>query len=148
MTALYEIVPATAKPQTDRKVGEKVDAVKAPKVDDLEFQKPGDVTDAAKSSGQALVVKLRYKEPTGDTSKLIKVGVADDGKDFSRASGEFKFATAVASFGMLLRQSPHKGTATYDAVREIAASSAGPDKHGYRAEFLRLVDLAKQAAGR
>jgi Ca-activated chloride channel family protein len=135
VTALYEIVPATT--------GDDATSALAPKVDDLEFQKPGAITDSAKESGQMLVVKLRYKEPDGDVSKLIKVGVKDDGKDFSRASVDFKFAAAVASFGMLLRDSPHKGSATLDAVLEIARSALGEDKHGYRAEFTRLVEQAK-----
>jgi Ca-activated chloride channel family protein len=142
VTALYEIVPAALLDKPAVPPDGNKPAV-APKVDDLEFQKPGDLTDAARQSGQTLVVKLRYKEPAGDTSKLIKVGVADDGKNFSRASADFKFAAAVASFGMLLRDSPHKGTATYDAVLEIARSALGEDKHGYRAEFTRLVEQAK-----
>ncbi len=54
------------------------------------------------------------------------------------ASPDFQFAAAVASFGMLLRDSQHKGTATYDAVAGIA-ESAGVDVHGYRMELVEMV---------
>ena len=67
---------------------------------------------------------------------------------FSAAGGEMQFASAVASFGMLLRGSEHKGTGSYDAVLEIAESAKGADKHGYRAEFVEMVRRAKALAGR
>ena len=90
-----------------------------------------------------MTVKLRYKEPDGDTSSLIEMAVVDDGLTINEASDDFAFAAAVASFGMLLRGSEHSGTATYDAVLEIATAAAGPDLHGYRAEFLDMVRRAK-----
>jgi Ca-activated chloride channel homolog len=62
-------------------------------------------------------VKLRYKEPDGETSRLLERPVRDDGATgFAGASEDFKFAAAVASFGMVLRDSPHKGEATFDSV--------------------------------
>ena len=91
-----------------------------------------------------MVVKLRYKPPAGDTSRLIKVGLVDGGADaVSQASDDFKFAAAVAGFGMLLRDSPHKGSLTYDAVLELASSAASRDPQGYRREFLTLVRKAQ-----
>ena len=88
-------------------------------------------------------MSLRYKEPDGDRSIRLKFPVRDQGQRFSRASSDFKFAAAVASFGMLLRGSPYKGNATLDAVLEIAEEGKGADPHGYRTEFIELVKQAK-----
>ena len=59
-----------------------------------------------------------------------------------------RIAAAVASFGMLLRNSEHKGTATYETVLDIATESKGPDEHGYRAELLEIVRSARAISGR
>ena len=134
VTALYELVPAGKEaPGADGAAG----------VDDLEFQRPNKEPVA---SPLAMLVKLRYKQPEGDISKLIKQGVEDTGKDYSAASDDFKFSSSVASFGMLLRESRYLGTSTYDAVLELAGASKGADKSGYRAEFLDLVRKAKALA--
>ena len=101
----------------------------------------GWTTDEA-ASGELLTVKLRYKEPDEETSKLLEQAVRDDGISYARASTDFKFAAAVASFGMILRDSPHKGNATIDSVLELAKEGLGPDRHGYRAQ---LVELARKA---
>ena len=93
-------------------------------------------------------MKLRYKQPDGDTSTRIEFPLADRVEPFARASEDFQFAAAVASFGMLLRGSEHKGDATFDAVLEIASSAKGHDTHGYRAEFLEIVRRAKALSGR
>jgi len=69
-------------------------------------------------------------------------------KTFAKASKDFQFASAVASFGMLLRDSPYKGDTTYDAVLEIAGSAVGQDKHEYRAGFLEMVRRAKRISKR
>jgi len=143
VTALYEIVPAGAEARGDR-----------PPVDELEFQKPAaptakaEATAAEPPSPLALLVKLRYKAPEGGASTPIKRGVEDDGKDVARASEDFRFAAAVAAFGMLLRGSPHKGTATYEGVRELAESAVGADPSGYRREFADLVRKAREAPPR
>ena len=79
------------------------------------------------------MVKIRYKAPDGDTSRLIKGGVVDDGTPFTSASRDLQFASAVAGFGMLLRASPHKGDLTYAGVLEIAASAIGDDPGGIAA---------------
>ena len=63
--------------------------------------------------------------------------------DFSRASYDLKFAAAVAGFGMLLRDSPYKGSLTYDGVLEIAQASLMNDPSGYRREFAELVHKSK-----
>ncbi len=130
VTALYELVPTGHEESS-------------PGVDPLEFSKPA--APAAEPRPESLAVKLRYKQPDGDTSKLIKQTVLDDGRDLASASGDFKFAAAVAGFGMLLRDSPYKGNLNYAAVQELGASSDGTDPSGYRHEFLELV---KKGPGR
>ncbi|HMB04679.1 MAG TPA: von Willebrand factor type A domain-containing protein [Isosphaeraceae bacterium] len=128
VTALYELVPPG--PEAMRTAG----------LGPLKYQKPAEPVG---SSTESLTVKLRYKEPDGDTSKLIERGVVDAGLDLSRASTDFKFAAAVAGFGMLLRDSPAKGTITFDGVLELAGSSLGHDASGYLREFLELVRKAQ-----
>ena len=101
------------------------------------------------ATDELLTLKLRYKAPDGDTSKLLEFPVKDGGATFVQSSEDFKFAAAVAAFGMILRGSEHKGTASYDQVLELAAEGKGPDEGGYRAEFLELAKKAKElAAGR
>jgi len=135
VTALYEVVPAGAK-------------VDVPSVDPLKYQTPARPSDDESVSQEALTLKLRYKAPDGDTSKLLEFPVVDSGSAFGKASPDFQFAASVASFGMLLRGSEHRGDATYDAVLEIATAAKGPDVHGYRAEFLKMVRRAKGLGGR
>ncbi len=130
VTALYEVVPAGVK------------APAAGKIDKLKYQKPS--LSAASSSGELLTLKLRYKKPDGDTSKLLTTTVTDDRQ--AAASTSLRFSSAVAAFGMLLRGSRHKGDASFAMVKKLAAAAVGPDKHGYRAEFLKLVDRAAALA--
>jgi Ca-activated chloride channel family protein len=92
-----------------------------------------------------LTLKIRYKAPEEDASKLISVSVEDSDAKFGAASRDFQFAAAVASFGMLLRNSQHKGNATYDAVLEIAQSAA-VESDSYRGEFLEMIRRAKELA--
>lgn len=134
VTALYELIPAGSKSKS------------AP-VDELKYQQPQRLTEAS-ASGEWLMLKLRYKDPDGQQShEPLVVSVKDPGHAFGQASNDFKFAAAVASFGMLLRNSQHQGETSYDAVLEIASASLGADQHGYRAGFLELVRKAKQLAG-
>ena len=86
---------------------------------------------------------IRYKAPDSDKSEEIEFALKSKVNDFNRASKDLQFAAAVAAFGMLLRNSPHKGNATMEAVAEIAHGSKGTDRHGYRAEFVNLVKKAK-----
>lgn len=110
----------------------------------------------AARGGELMTVKLRYKEPDGDTSKLIEVPVIDSGLAFVNTSDDFAFAAAVASFGMLLKGSVHArvpGTSVSDPgarlfdyafVRETADAARSDDPNGYRAEFVALVEKAEQ----
>ena len=100
------------------------------------------MTDAAQS-GELLTLKLRYKEPDGETSKLLEYPLKDRGHSFNSASPDMQFAAAVASFGMILRGSEHRGSSNLAAVAEIASAALGSDPGGYRAEFVDLVRRAQ-----
>ncbi|MCZ7582903.1 MAG: DUF3520 domain-containing protein [Deltaproteobacteria bacterium] len=94
---------------------------------------------------EVLTVNIRYKEPDGYRSKFDAFAVEDDGNSFRQASEDFRFASAVALFGMLLKESPYAGTADWDDVLNIAADAIGTDEDGYRAEFIELVRQASAA---
>jgi secreted protein with Ig-like and vWFA domain len=136
VTALYEI----------EVVGEADDRAPAG-AEPLKYQpepapKPAPPADA-NASRELLTVKLRYKEPEGTTSKLLEVPLGDDPTSFDDATSDLRFASAVAAFGMLLRESSHAGNATFPMVAKIAAAALGGDEGGYRAEFLDLVRRAE-----
>jgi Ca-activated chloride channel family protein len=141
VTALYEVVPVGA--EEARGAG----AAPRPAVDALKYQKPAAPALKPTGSGELLTVKLRYKEPDGAESKLLEFPVTDGGATAGRASADFKFAAAVAAFGMILRDSPHKGGATFGTVLELAHEGLGRDDAGYRAEFLAMVQKAKALRG-
>jgi len=125
VTALYELVPVG----TDK-----------PLVDPLKYQLP---KAKAGSAAEVLTVKLRYKEPQGSTSKLLAQPLAGAAVAINQASADQQFAAAVAEFGLLLRQSEQRGTATYATAAQLAQAGRGPDADGYRAELVRLVQLAE-----
>jgi Ca-activated chloride channel homolog len=125
VTALYEIIPP----------GE---PIPAGTVDPLKYQTQPRPNGAAKSD-ELMTVKLRYKQPDGDTSKLISVAVRDRTGELTPNLG---FAAAVAEFGMMLRRSEFRGQATWSSVQDLARRHRGDDPDGYRAEFVRLVELA------
>ena len=91
-----------------------------------------------------MVVKLRYKRPNEDASQKMDFVVVDADKPFEQADSDLQFAAAVASFGMLLRDSPHRGESSFDSVLEIAQANRGEDSWGFRAEFCQMVRTAKQ----
>ncbi|MCB1309111.1 MAG: VWA domain-containing protein [Leptospiraceae bacterium] len=128
VTALYEIVPVGAK-------------VNSGDVDALRYQQERETTDAAAGNEVALV-KIRYKHPDGDTSQLLSYPVLDSQTDITQASDNFRFSAAVAAYGMLLRDSEHSGTATFEMVKDLARGALENDPGGYRAEFLRLTSMA------
>ena len=140
VTALYEIIPVGTEPD-----------VELPTVDALRYRSSSttsnspassDVEDlsATADSDELMWVKLRYKEPTGDVSQLIELPVLDRGVTLDRSSDDFRFAAAVAMFGMVLRESDFLGTATLDRVKALARDARGDDRDGYRSEFIRLVE--------
>ena len=130
VTALYEVVPVdgAASPSV-------------PPVDPLKYSIPPE--NARSNSSEMLTVKLRYKKPESDKSELLERAVVDDGKQFANASADFKFAAAVAEFGMLLRDSEFKGSGTMGAVLQWAQEGKSADTNGYRAGFLELVRKAQ-----
>lgn len=93
-------------------------------------------------SEELMNLKIRYKQPDGQTSRLLEFPVKDADRDLAQASADFKFAASVAGYGMLLRQSPHAGTLTWEKVLRLAEQGQGTDPDGYRAEF---IDLARRA---
>jgi Ca-activated chloride channel family protein len=128
VTALYELVPAGNE--------SKIVAADRPR-----FVKPAEPADP--HAPESFIVSLRFKKPEGDTSEQRDYPVIDDGKDYAQAGDDFKFAAAVTSFGLVLRDSKFKGNANLDAALELAEASKGSDPGGHRAEFLELVRKAK-----
>lgn len=129
VTALYEIVPA----------GQKVEN---PGVDELKYSKtePSDT----RFGNELMTVKLRYKKPDENESRLLTVGVLDRNDSIEAASDNLKFASAVAEFGLLLRDSRYKGSADFQNVLALANVSRGNDLKNYRSEFVGLVEKAKR----
>jgi Ca-activated chloride channel family protein len=132
VTALYELVP----PDGDLELA---------KIDPLKYQ----TTALRNAAGgpELLTLKLRYKEPDAETSRLLTQPVLDTATASSNipvASENLRFAAAVAELGLLLRDSPHKGGASYEQVALLAANALGDDHDGYRAEFQEIVTAASR----
>ncbi len=125
VTALYEIVPAGAE-------------VDAPAVDPLKYQTPPQPTRSA-SPDELVTVKLRYKAPDGDTSRLVSMTLRSQPTPLTANLG---FASAVAEVGMLLRGSKHAGSGSFASAIARASKFRGPDSEGYRSEFIKLAGLA------
>ncbi|PYQ51902.1 MAG: hypothetical protein DMF59_06410 [Acidobacteria bacterium] len=102
---------------------------------------------ATAGRGQIAELRLRYKDPHADSSQLIASRVVDDGRSIYESSPDLQFATAVAEFGMLLRKSQYKGSATYADVLALARAMRGADLEGYRDEFLRMVETSRTLSG-
>ncbi|MCZ6915668.1 MAG: DUF3520 domain-containing protein, partial [Gemmatimonadetes bacterium] len=124
VTALYEVIPVGV--ETEYAIGG---------VDSLRYQTP--VARALPDTGELLFVKLRYKAPDGDTSRLLTHVVEDVVRDASR---DLRFASAVAGFGMLLRESEFSGRWTMAHVLNAAREATADDDDQYRAEFVELVE--------
>ncbi|MBA4851655.1 VWA domain-containing protein [Emticicia sp. BO119] len=135
VTAIYEIVPTGVESQY---LG---------KVDPLKYQENKDLTPLSNSK-EVLTIKLRYKLPDENTSKLIKEVVYDKHTTFDKTSDDFRLAASIAEFGLLLRQSRFKGFANYDHIISTAKSARGNDEEGYRAEFIKLVKMAQLLSGK
>jgi Ca-activated chloride channel homolog len=127
VTALYEVVPVGA-----RAVAE---------VDDSLVYQDVNVRPDARRSEELLTVRVRYKDPQGTVSRLLETPVKD--RSDGRASEDMRFASAVAGFALLLRDSEHRGGASFDQVLTLARGARGDDENGYRGEFIGLVEAAK-----
>lgn len=123
VTALYEIVPA----------GQTIDN------DGIELKYSQPQRGETNFNDELLTVKLRYKDPNNSQSKLLTQGLLDRGTSIESASDNLRFASAVAQFGMLLRDSRYKGNASFNSVSNLAQSSLGSDLKNYRSDFLDLV---------
>ena len=130
VTALYEIVPAGGEPR-------------AAEVDELKYQKAADPSPGA-ALDEWLTVKLRFKKPDGEKSEKIEVVLRDGA--VGQMSLDFQFAASVAAFGMVLRDSAHKGQANLALVEELARGGLGNDPGRWRAEFVELVMAARKLA--
>lgn len=128
VTALYEIIPA----------GQPVDN------DGIEL-KYGQVQPSDSSfNNEVLTVKLRYKEPDSSNSRLLSQGLIDRESSIENASENLRFATAVAEFGLLLRDSRYKGSSSFRNVTNLAEGALGNDLRNYRNDFLTLVSKAQR----
>ena len=123
VTALYELIPPGVPG--------------LPAVADLKYSKTLPVYN---QSGELLTVKLRYKEPQGSDSKVISQTLIDSHRTWTETSDDFRFATAVAWFGMHLRKSEYVTIPSYAKIIDITRNSRGRDYDGLRAEFIRLVE--------
>lgn len=128
VTAIYEIIPAGSE-----ELIASTDALK------YQETKPNN----AATTSEVMTIKFRYKEPKEKTSKLITHIVTDQKNAFANASENCRFSVAVAEFGMLLRDSKFKGDSDFKSVMTLAKSAKGSDEEGYRAEFIKLVEIAE-----
>ena len=128
VTALYEVIPH----------GVDIDTSLSD-IDPLKYQTP--TTPINGFGDELMTVKLRYKKPNGNKSILLSQIVQ---KSTNRELSEnLSFAASVASFGMVLRDSKFKGNSSFSLAERLARSSKGVDEHGYRTEFIKIVELAE-----
>ncbi len=132
VTALYEIVPADGAAAGSQ---------------DLTYQTTR-VKDSAKASAELATIRFRFKKPQEDTSKELVRKIPAVVTRLDKAGSNIGFAAAVAEWGMLLRNSEHKGSASYAQVLGLARTAKGADYEGYRAEFIRLVEITELLDGK
>ncbi len=125
VTALYEIIPVGVESEFF-------------KINDLKYQTTK-ITSDAKQTDELMTIKLRYKKPDQDVSKLIVHPLVDGNTDLAKTSENFRWSASVAAFGMLLRESEYVKDFSYDQVVQMAEESRGVDKEGYRVEFINMV---------
>jgi Ca-activated chloride channel family protein len=130
VTALYEVLPVGATPDVE---------IRMP--DSLRYQRRPTITGESTMSPELLFVKVRYKQPDGDTSRLLSQPVL--AADNRQPSVDFRFQAAVAEFGLLLRHSDFRGKADLGHVIAAARDALGKDDGGYRAEFVRLAEAVR-----
>jgi Ca-activated chloride channel family protein len=132
VTALYEIVPAGL-------------PLPAAGVDPAKWEKTTGPS-AVKEDDEWLTVNLRYKDPDAEKSQLLSHVLGGAVHKQTETSPDFRFAAAVGSFGMLLRDSPYKGEATWAGTRTLARGALGWDPGGHRASFIEMIDTAQRLA--
>jgi Ca-activated chloride channel family protein len=135
VTALYEIIPVgSANEESDRK---KIDPLKYQKID--KESKASAMVVIDQTSNEWLTVKLRYKKPDGDVSTKMEFPLHEQNTTFTNSSDSFRFASAVALFGMILRKSEFLKNGDLNQVINIAKNSKGQDTNAYKSEFIDLV---------
>ena len=135
VTALYEIIP----------VGVESKFIKS--VDALKYQDVPKTSPSSNNTNEMLTVKMRYKQPDGDSSKLLQKPVVDSYQDkVSKTSDNFRFSASVAMFGMLMRQSEFVQESSFEKAIALADGARGTDKEGYRAEYVKLAKSAQLLA--
>ncbi|HTO33409.1 MAG TPA: VWA domain-containing protein [Pararhizobium sp.] len=136
VTAIYEITPKGSPAVLN---------------DDLRYgKKPAEAADTpAAANGEFAFLKIRYKQPDSDTSKLITTPVTETNAlpSLDAASQDIRFSVAVAAFGQKLRGTDAASAYPYGSILDLASGARGEDAYGYRAEFLNLVRLAKSLGG-
>lgn len=135
VTAMYEIVPTSS-----------AQSIKNASVDPLKYQSKS-LTTSAQNSQELLTLKLRYKEPDGEKSKLISVPFSGESKAVSKSSADMKFALGVAGFAHVLNGSKYQNDFGYKEIIALAKSFE-KDEEGYKVEFLSLVNKAKRLANK
>lgn len=133
VTALYELIPAGTEEHP------------AGSVDALRYQGRQGTPVVTIPSAETLAVKVRYKLPGEERSRLLQAELVDPGTQ--ELTGDFAFAAAVAMYGQLLRLSDFRGTATWDDVIRLAQRGVANDPEGYRHEFIDLVRVAQAVCG-
>lgn len=141
VTAIYEITPVGSEARS---------------IDELRYGEAETTQEQSDFSGEYAFLKMRYKLPNEDTSKLITTPISKSNMQYLSVCGpdercvlsetagtEVVFSTAVAAFGQILKGGDYTGDFTYDDVLELAQEGKGADPYGYRAEFIKLVRLAK-----
>jgi Ca-activated chloride channel family protein len=101
------------------------------------------LNNVAKEGDEVATVKFRYKKPDGKKSILLQEVIPYKNNYVNDMSENFRFSAAVAGFGMLLRNSEHKGDTSYKSIINLAKNSKGKDAEGYRSEFIQLIKLAE-----
>lgn len=134
VTAIYEITPKGSG-------GEQIDP--------LRYGQATVNNGGVANADEYAFVKIRYKLPNEDVSKLITTPVtsANEVASFDQASTDQRFSVAVAAFGQKLRDEDATAKFGYDKIMEIATAARGADPFGYRSEFLSLVRLASALGG-
>lgn len=125
VTALYEIIPVGVDSEFFT-------------IDPLKYQTTK-IDPSASKSKELMTVKFRYKQPDGETSKLIVHPMIDNQIALEQTSDNFRWSASVAAFGMLLRESEYVKSYSYDDVAQLAQGAKGQDKEGYRIEFINMV---------
>lgn len=134
VTALYELIPAGSS-----------EALKS--IDALKYQAYGEEKAEAAQvkadpKAELMTVKLRYKQPDGNTSTKVEIPVKGKVLELDETSDNFRFSASIAEFGLLLRNSQYKEDASMEHVIAMAKGARGEDEEGYRSEFMKLVKLA------